>query len=197
MIAYIIGFKFCLCVKVFSLNTQAKWKSYDICLRVKVSTLKYLGMDLGCSPVTPRCRRRTQTHYSSPPARPIALRSGIRRRKSGCTGPRRLGTIGNPLNKRKVPSQGCFFFKKRVKLWLMHLPGVGVQWPQCTMHKRLQSGLLPAQATASGHFFSHQFVLWRSRQMASRLYHLSWGARLTSFVSCAWVTWQKSSLGQN
>ena len=87
-----------------------------------------------------------------------------------------------------------FFFKKRVKLWLMHLPGVGVQWPQCTMHKRLQSGLLPAQATASGHFFSHQFVLWRSRQMASRLYHLSWGARLTSFVSCAWVTCQKSSL---
>ena len=70
-------------------------------------------MDLGCSPVTPRCRRRTQTHYSSPPARPIALRSGIRRRKSGCTGPRRLGTIGNPLNKRKVPSQGCFFFQEK------------------------------------------------------------------------------------
>ena len=69
-------------------------------------------MDLGCSPVTPRCRRRTQTHYSSPPARPIALRSGIRRRKSGCTGPKRLGTIGNPLNKKKCLPKVVSFQEK-------------------------------------------------------------------------------------
>ena len=85
---------------------------FPLCLRVKVSTLKYLGMDLGCSPVTPRCRRCTQTHYSSPPARPIALRSGIRRRKSGCTGPRRKGTIGNPLNKKKCLPKVVSFQEK-------------------------------------------------------------------------------------
>ena len=117
-------------------------------------------MDLGCSHVTPQCRRCTQIHYSSPPAQPIALRSGIRRRKSGCTGPRRLGTIGNPLNKRKMPSQGCFFSRKGSNSGLCIYPGLACNGRNapctnacnqvCSQHKPLRLGTSFRTSSYSG-----------------------------------------------